>query len=442
MRTLGLGLLAILATISALLSNGAPVAAEPTDKEKSEMAAKVYTLLKDKCAPCHGAEAKKVMGKKGTLNYILDYDKLISEKLIDTKSPEKSALYEEISEGNMPRELDKDGKPKTKKKLAQAEIDLVLNWLKAGAPKWAAPSEWKWTPVEKAGPPARFGHAMAEGPNGTVVLLGGLGGAMEILHTFDDTWVFREGQWAQASPKLTPKVTSLCSCAYDANRAKTVVYGGLVWGTSDPANTTYEWDGKNWTEIKTTKSPSPRIAPALAYDNARKVIVLFGGTSPTDGSYHDTWEFDGKDWREVPTETYPSQRSSSLMSYDPVTKSILLIGGFEHSQATNDTWLFDGKNWISQGDAMFPADRTGLSIASGSGSLVLCAPLMGPKGRKTNAKEFWTWNGKSWALTGACPFATSAAKLAWCEADKCFVHFGGFLEEGPTDQTWLLSKAK
>lgn len=141
MRTLVLSLLALLATTCALLSNGAPVSAEPTDKEKSEMAAKVYTLLKDKCASCHGADAKKVMGKKGTLNYILDYDKLMSEKLIDTASPEKSPLYEEISEGDMPRELDKDGKPKTKKRLAQAEIDLVLNWIKGGAPKWKSDGE-------------------------------------------------------------------------------------------------------------------------------------------------------------------------------------------------------------------------------------------------------------------------------------------------------------
>lgn len=148
MRTLGLGLLAILAATCALLSNGAPVSAAPTDKEKSEMAAKVYTLLKDKCASCHGADAKKVMGKKGTLNYILDYDKLISEKLIDTASPEKSPLYEEISEGNMPRELDKDGKPTTKKKLAQAEIDLVLNWIKAGAPKWVAAQSGDLVPKE------------------------------------------------------------------------------------------------------------------------------------------------------------------------------------------------------------------------------------------------------------------------------------------------------
>ncbi|CAG0960913.1 putative serine/threonine-protein kinase PkwA [Planctomycetaceae bacterium] len=168
MRTLGLSLLALLATTFAFLSNGGPVAAEPTDKEKSEMAAKVYALLKDKCASCHSADAKVVFGKKGTLNYILDYDKLISEKLIDTKSPEKSELYTELSEGNMPRELDKDGKPKTKKKLAQADIDLVLNWIKAGAPRW---------PLSASSAIALEGHeekvtAVTFSPDGKHVLTG------------------------------------------------------------------------------------------------------------------------------------------------------------------------------------------------------------------------------------------------------------------------------
>jgi RNA-binding protein YhbY len=104
-----------------------------TEAEKAELASGVHKLFQDHCAECHDYGAKKVYDK---IDYILDHDKLVKSKIVNLEQPEASELYEEIAEGEMPRKFDADGKPKIKVKLAKEQADLVLNWLKAGAPAW------------------------------------------------------------------------------------------------------------------------------------------------------------------------------------------------------------------------------------------------------------------------------------------------------------------
>ena len=79
--------------------------------------------------------------------------------------------------------------------------------------------------------------------------------------------------------------------AYDSNRQRTVLFGGLD-SASDTRNDTWEWDGVIWVPMAPANSPSPRQQTAMAFDAGRGVVVLFGGR---DGSLElsDTWEWDG-----------------------------------------------------------------------------------------------------------------------------------------------------
>jgi hypothetical protein len=52
---------------------------------------------------------------------------------------------------------------------------------------------------------------------------------------------------------------------------------------------TWEWDGKNWSQIKTATSPSPRRSATMSYDSVRQRTVLFGGTN--NNGLLDTWEY-------------------------------------------------------------------------------------------------------------------------------------------------------
>src|SRR5258708_7340736 len=56
-----------------------------------------------------------------------------------------------------------------------------------------------------------------------------------------------------------------------------------------------------------SKSPPARAGAGMAYDELRKVTVLFGG----EGSsmlFGDTWTFDGRNWNELHPATSPPAR--------------------------------------------------------------------------------------------------------------------------------------
>jgi hypothetical protein len=47
-----------------------------------------------------------------------------------------------------------------------------------------------------------------------------------------------------------------------------------------------------------------RIGQGLAYDAARRRVVLFGGAAEGAGrSFGDLWEFDGRSWRQASAGT-------------------------------------------------------------------------------------------------------------------------------------------
>jgi hypothetical protein len=69
----------------------------------------------------------------------------------------------------------------------------------------------------------------------------------------------------------------------------TVLYGFQSGDTG--AGQTWDWDGRVWTQ-RQDMGPSARYAPALACDNQRDRVVLFGGSGyvPPYGYLGDTWE--------------------------------------------------------------------------------------------------------------------------------------------------------
>ncbi len=104
-----------------------------TEAEKAQLAADFKKLMQEQCAECHDYGAKKIYDK---IDYLLDHEQLVKSKIVKLDNPEASELYTEIVEGEMPRKFDADGKPRVKVMLPKAQADLVLNWLKAGAPAW------------------------------------------------------------------------------------------------------------------------------------------------------------------------------------------------------------------------------------------------------------------------------------------------------------------
>jgi hypothetical protein len=84
--------------------------------------------------------------------------------------------------------------------------------------------------------------------------------------------------------------------AYDAKRGRTVLFGGGSKGGA--LGDTWTFDGTRWTELE-APGPTPRFSPAMAYDESRDVIVLFGGRRSWPDDLADTWTFDGQSWKRA-----------------------------------------------------------------------------------------------------------------------------------------------
>ncbi len=224
--------------------------------------------------------------------------------------------------------------------------------------------EWDgttWTQRSTTGPSPRWLHAMAyDSARGVTVLFGGLE-SRPYPYDRGDTWAWDGATWTQRST-TGPSPREGHAMAYDRARGVTVLFGGRYYssGSGFLLGDTWEWDGTTWM-LRSTIGPLPRAYHAMAYDNARGVIVLFGGWD--DGSFHkgDTWEWNGTTWTQRST-TGPSPRIYHAMAYDSARRVTVLFGGSYGSALRGDTWEWDGSTW-TQRIATGPSHRYSHTMA-------------------------------------------------------------------------------
>ena len=163
--------------------------------------------------------------------------------------------------------------------------------------------EWdgkRWTQVATMGPSSRGRSAMVYDEKRREMVLFG-GGGNEIL---GDTWLWNGKKWREATV-AGPPARYAQAMAYDAHRRVVVLYGGSsAYGPARYLTDMWEWDGEKWSEIKTPAvNPGIRYSPGMAYDRNRRRVVLYGGIRQEDGGephyVFDTWEWDGRRWTEV-----------------------------------------------------------------------------------------------------------------------------------------------
>lgn len=98
-----------------------------------------------------------------------------------------------------------------------------------------------------------------------------------------------EPNWTQRSPATAPSPRYVPAMAYDSARGVIVLFGG--WDGSNSLGDTWKWDGSNWGQETPSKAPTPRWGHGMTFDSARGLTVLFGGYN--DSVWSDTWEYDG-----------------------------------------------------------------------------------------------------------------------------------------------------
>lgn len=230
---------------------------------------------------------------------------------------------------------------------------------------------------------------------GVVVLFGGSTLTSPFLS--NETWTWDGRSWTQQHPALSPAPRQDAAMAYDANNQVVVLFGGQT----DPAqaalpqlNDTWVWDGVNWQQRHSAGSPSPRVFASMAYDGARKLVVLFGGSSGQgqvyDGGYRDTWTWDGLAWTQVSPATSPPPRSEAAIAYDESHGVTVLFGGVSGPQGSSiaDTWTWNGASWTQQQVGTAPSSRVGAVMAYDSASTVVL--LFGGE-TDTYVADTWLW---------------------------------------------------
>ncbi len=177
-----------------------------------------------------------------------------------------------------------------------------------------------------------------------LVLFGGHSGSAEL----GDTWEWDGDEWHEPSiTGVSPPARRRSAMAYDVRRGVVVLFGGAVG--RERLNDTWEWDGVSW-QMRTANLPGATHLPpgrqqhAMVYDPERERVVLFAGkTAGFSGVVDDTWEWDGNVWlSRTSSASAPESRRMHGLAYDHAKRHIVLHGGSGRFVRYDDTWSLGG----------------------------------------------------------------------------------------------------
>ena len=296
---------------------------------------------------------------------------------------------------------------------------------------------WEWNGAQWAlrssfaGPAGRTGHAMAFDPaRGRLVVFGGMSYANGTYTELDDTWEWDGTAWQQANPALAPSVRSGARMAYDAARGRIVLFGGVHIANYQGTfyDDLWEWDGSTWTLRTPTARPPARSEAGLAFDAARARLVLYGGWGGGSVGLVDAWEWDGSAWTQHAPLVVPRLDRGAAATFDPATGRTLVLG-----QTTPflqfprmETWAFDGSSWALIGSGPTNADPF---------VVIAQDPV---RGRTVQfASETWEFDGATWTnvLPGQAPVFQALPSLVF-DAARGVPVMVGHAGSGYQVETW------
>ena len=213
--------------------------------------------------------------------------------------------------------------------------------------------------------------------------------------------------------------------AWDEARARVVLFGGYTsWGFTPQ---TWEWNGTVW-EIRTpVASPPATYRPAMAFDLTRSRTVL---VAPKNNHTSELWEWDGATWvlrsnaAASPTTHGDPNYESVGVAYDAAHRvTVVVVFRLGPSQPI-ETWEWNGTSWRRRTPATVP------QLYYGAGHLVWDGTrqrvtLIGTSESLTTSRwsnAVWEWDGTDWSdrsstATSIESWGTYQAAPAW-DADR------------------------
>jgi len=319
------------------------------------------------------------------------------------------------------------------------EIISVGNPWSVDYPSYIDADTWAWDGGNWArrrspDPIVRRWHAMAyDAKNAATVMFGGSSGRSYL----GDTWHWDGDTW-RFMADTGPSRREFHAMTYDSMREVTVLFGGMGPDYGQvahccPLSDTWEWDGVSWT-AQEVQGPSARWRHSLAYDERRRVTVLFGGAEGPDYNslpLNDTWQWDGIEWTQVST-TGPSPRIGHTMAYDSEREMTVLFGGatFDNEgyfSASAETWVWNGDNWKLRIE-VGPSARTNHTMAfdKARGVIVIQG---GYDENGSRLRDTWEWNGATWNRLAAMGDERFDHAMTYDGARETLVIYGGYRDD-------------
>ena len=223
------------------------------------------------------------------------------------------------------------------------------------------------------------------------------------------TWTWKGGKWHLQSPSASPPPRTSAGMAYDEAHRQIVLFGGQnavapVPGQGLPAmQDTWTWDGSTWTQQNPSSSPPAAVGPMIAFDPKLQKIVAVVSPSFSD-SPTQTWVWDGRTWEQLNLNPAVPGPRYGQMAYDSAHGSIVIFGGhwtcIGLGQCTEDpdTWTFDGASWTRHpGSSNGPATRDFASMATDPSNGSVLLFGGGFNNSFTVLADTWSWDGSAWS---------------------------------------------
>ncbi len=229
--------------------------------------------------------------------------------------------------------------------------------------------------------------------------------------------------WEQLA--VAPRSRIAHAMAYDAARREVVLFGGV---TQSPSAETWVYDGVRWEQRFPETSPSARAHHAMVYDSVRRRVVLFGG----DGNLNDTWEWNGTTWRLASTSGPPG-RSRHAMAFDSERGRTVLFGG-QNTGFLGDTWEWDGDSWHFLNVGTVPGRRDHVMAYDSLRRRVVMHGGRDQSGLRSDTLE---WNGSQWLfrIGSGGPGTREESAMIYDDRREKIVLFGGMTNSRNND-TW------
>ena len=307
-------------------------------------------------------------------------------------------------------------------------------------------SEETWTELNpNAVWSARHGHSSVVLPDGSIVLIGGLGGSSNTV--YNDTWRSTDNgaTWTLLNASSGWEARNDFSSVVLSD-GSIVMMGG--YGASDYLNDTWKStdNGVTWTLVNASPGWSARHGHSSVVLPDGSIVMMGGLGGGSDTVYNDTWRStdNGTTWNLLNSSSGWEARNfqSGVVLPDG---SIIMMGGYGASDYLNDTWKStdNGVTWtLVNASPGWSARHGHSSVVLPDGSIVLTGGLGG--GSNTVYNDIWrsTDNGTTWELLNASSgWAARNLQSSVVIPDGSIIMMGGYGASDYLNDTWRLATA-